>query len=125
MVDEDDVCRLALSLPETTQDPHGFRFLVRKKAFAWSYMERIDPRKPRIRRPDVLAVRVAGEWDKQALLAVDSQKFFTTGHYDGFPAILVRLTAIDMDELEGLLVSAWRIQAPRALVANFDEQGTR
>jgi hypothetical protein len=98
--------------------------LVKEKAFAWSYMERVDPKKPRVRRPDVLAVRVADEWDKQALLAVDSQKFFTTAHYNGFPAVLVRLKTIDANELAELLLNAWRIQAPRALVADFDEQRT-
>jgi hypothetical protein len=87
MADEGDVCRIALALPGTTKDPNGFRFLVKEKAFAWSYMERVDPKKPRVRRPDVLAIRVADEWEKQALLAVDSEKFFTTGHYNGFPAL--------------------------------------
>src|SRR5947209_20489814 len=83
MTDEDDVERMALSLPETTKDPNDFRFLVRGKAFAWSYMERVEPKKHRARRPDVLGVRVAGEWDKQALLALDADKFFTTDHYNG------------------------------------------
>ena len=122
MANEEDVRRIALSLPETTKDPNNFRFLVREKAFAWSYMERVEPKKPRVRRPDVLAIRVADEWDKQALLAVDSQKFFTTAHYDGFPAVLVRLPMIDVDELEELLLNAWRTRAPRALLANVDEQ---
>jgi hypothetical protein len=43
---------------------------------------------------------VADEWDKQALLAVDSQKFFTTAHYNSYPAVLVRLPMLDVDELE-------------------------
>jgi hypothetical protein len=122
MANEEDVRRIALSLPETTKDPNGFRFLVREKAFAWSYMERVEPKKPRVRRPDVLAVRVADEWDKQALLALDSQKFFTTAHYNGFPAVLVRLTMIEVDELEELLLNAWRIQAPRSLLATVNKQ---
>jgi len=122
MANEDDVRRVALSLPETTKDPNSFRFLVREKAFAWSYMERVEPKKPRVRRPDVLAIRVADEWDKQALLAVDSQKFFTTEHYNGFPAVLVRLPMIEVDELEELLLNAWRTRAPRALLANVDER---
>jgi hypothetical protein len=122
MANEEDVRRIALSLPESTQDPNGVRFLVGKKAFAWSYMEKVHPKKPRVRRPDVLAIRVADEWDKQALLAVDSRKFFTTGHYDGYPAVLVRLPTIDADELEELLIHAWRCRAPRIVVAKFDEQ---
>lgn len=123
MADEDDVRRVALSLPETTQDPNPahFRFLVRDKLFAWSWNERVAPKKPRVRRADVLAVRVANEWDKEALLVIDPEKFFTEPHYDGFPAILTRLPLIDVDELEELLTNAWRIQAPRKLVAAFDK----
>jgi hypothetical protein len=124
MADEDDARRIALSLPEAGQDPKGFRFRVKDKAFAWSYMERVDPKKPRVRRPDVLAVRVTDEWDKQALLAVEARKFFTTAHYNGFPAVLVRLAEVDTDELEELLTNAWRCQAPRALVTEFDKRRT-
>jgi hypothetical protein len=122
MADEDDVRRVALSLPQTAQDPDGFRFRVGKKLFAWSWNERVDPKKPRIRRPDVLAVRVVDEWDKQELLGLDPEKFFTEPHFNGFPAILVNLPVIDVDELEELIVAAWRIQAPRSLAKEFDAQ---
>ena len=70
--------------------------------------------------PDVIAVRVANKGDKEALLAADSDKFFTEPHYNGFPAILVRLAAIDPDELEELLVDAWRCMSPAALVKAYD-----
>jgi hypothetical protein len=120
VADEQDVREIALSLPQTAQDPNGFRFLVGKKAFAWSWMKRIDPKKPRVRQSDVLAVRVADEWDKQAMLALDSEKFFTEPHYDGFPAVLVNLPRVDAVELTDLLIAAWRVQAPRALVKEFD-----
>jgi hypothetical protein len=122
MAGEEDVLRVALALPGARQDPNGFRFLVNDKLFAWSYMERVEPKKPRVRRPDVLVVRVADEWDKQGLLSEDPDKFFTTSHYDGYSAILVRLPAVDAVELEGLLIDAWRTRAPRALVAEFDRR---
>ena len=122
MTDEDDVRRIALSLPETTQDPGAFRFLVRGTGFAWSYMERVDPKRARVRRPDVLAVCVADESDKQSLLAADPAKFFTTAHYDGHKSVLVWLPTIDGDELEELLTDAWRCRAPRALVNHFDSE---
>jgi hypothetical protein len=48
-------------------------------------------------------------------------KFFTEPHYNGYPAILVRLAAIDPDELEELIVDAWRCMAPKATVAAYDE----
>ena len=67
-----------------------------------------------------IAVRVANQGEKETLLASDQDKFFTEPHYNGFPAILVRLPVIDVAELEELIGDAWRCQAPRALVAAFD-----
>ncbi|WP_395145611.1 hypothetical protein [Armatimonas sp.] len=55
-----------------------------------------------------------------ALLAADPAKFFTDDHYRGFPAVLVRLPALDADELAELIEEAWRIQAPKTLVREFD-----
>ena len=120
MADERDVERIALSLPETAKDPDGFRFFVKGKQFAWSYMERVEPKKPRVRRGDVLVVRVADENEKEFLLATDPGTFFTTAHYDGYPAILVRLPEITVDELEAVLAYAWRSRAPRRLIKGFD-----
>jgi len=120
VADDGDVRRIALSLPEVTQDADRFMFRVRGKPVAWSWNERIEPKKPRVPRPDVLAVRVANEWDKEALLTIDPDKFFTEPHYDGYPAILVRLPAVDAEELEELVVNAWRCQAPRTLARQFD-----
>ena len=74
-------------------------------------------------QPKVLAVRVANLGEKDALIASDPEKFFTEPHYNGYPAVLVRLAAIGVKELRELLTDAWRIQAPKALVREFD--GTR
>lgn len=71
-------------------------------------------------RPDVLAVRVDGQGQKQMLLESDPATFFTTDHYNGYPAVLVRLPEVDNTELAELLTDAWRVQAPRALVKQFD-----
>jgi hypothetical protein len=70
-------------------------------------------------------VRVANREEKELLLAADERTFFTEPHYHGFPAVLVRLAAIDVDELEDILTDAWRSQAPRKLVRAFDEQRPR
>jgi hypothetical protein len=125
MATQRDVRRIALSLPETLEAEGHFAFSVRTKAkpkgFAWVWMERTDPKKARVPNPGVLAIRVADEGEKQMLLAADTKKFFTEPHYNGFPAILVRLAAIDVDELEELLIDGWRCQAPKALVKEFDE----
>jgi hypothetical protein len=119
MADQSDVRRIALSLPETSEAEDHFSFSVlargRQKGFAWAWNERVEPGKPRVPRPDVLAVRVRNAAEKQMLLAADEEKFFTEPHYNGFPAVLVRLPAVGVDELAELITDAWRCQAPRAL----------
>jgi hypothetical protein len=89
------------------------------KGFAWAWNERIEPKKPRVPNPEVLAVRVASLAEKEELLAADPEKFFTEPHYNGFPAVLVRLPSIDVGELTELITDAWRCQAPRALAAEL------
>jgi hypothetical protein len=76
-------------------------------------MERVAPKKPRVPQPSVIAVRVASLDDKDVLLALDPAKFFTEPHYNGFPAVLVRLPAMTARELKPLITEAWRCQAPR------------
>ena len=85
-------------------------------------MERVAPKKPRVRRPDVLAIRVSGEAEKQSLIDADPAVYFTDDHYRGYPAVLVRLPAIEVDELRELLTDGWRTQAPKALIATFDAE---
>jgi hypothetical protein len=116
MAGPDDVRRIALSLPETTEDPNELRFFVAGKAFAWSWLERIDPKKARIPNADVIAVSVGNEFEKESLIEMDPEVFFTEQHYDGYPAILVRLPAIDLDLLKVVLTDAWRIRAPKRLL---------
>ena len=124
MADRDDVRRIALSLPETAEVEGRFAFAVlnkdKRKEFVWVWMERVDEKKPRVPNPDVVAVRVANQSEKELLIASDRTKFFTEPHYKGFPAVLVRLPSIDADELEELIIDAWRCQAPKALVRAFD-----
>ena len=114
-----DVRRIALSLPETEEAPNHFAFSVRNKGklkgFVWVWMERVTPKKPRVPQPKVIAVRVANLDDKEILLALDAEKFFTEPHYHGFPAILVRLAAVSARELRPLITEAWRCQAPKGL----------
>lgn len=124
MADQDDVRRIALELPEVVERDDRFAFAVPNKGklkdLAWIWMERHGPKEPRVPRPDVVAIRVDGDVGKQALLASDPAKFFTEPHYNGFPAVLVRLPEITPAELQELLTDAWRLQAPRALVKEFD-----
>lgn len=110
------VRRIALSLPDTEEAEGYFAFSVRVKGklkgFAWVWMERIEPKKPRVANPGVLAVRVANVGEKDTLISVEPTKFFTESHYNGFPAVLVRLAAVKVPELRILLEAAWRTQAP-------------
>lgn len=114
-----DVRRIALSLPEAEEVPGRFAFSVRSKGklkgFAWVWMERVAPKKPRVANPAVLAVRVANLVDKDVLISADSRKFFTEPHYDGFPAVLVRLAAVSVAELRELLAEACQCQSAAAM----------
>jgi hypothetical protein len=127
MADQADVRRIALSLPETTEGVDRFAFSVRnrekEKGFVWVWMERVAPKQPRRPNPEVVAVRVADQDEKELLLAAEPSKFFTEPHYNGYPAVLVRLPAIDVDELAALIREAWRCQAPRALVERLGRRG--
>ena len=127
MATQDDARRIALSLPEVTESDDHFGFGVpnkgKLKGFAWAWNERIEPKKPRVPNPEVLVVRVASLAEKEQLLAADPAKFFTEPHYNGFPAVLIRLAAIDTGELAELIIDAWRCQAPRALAAELDRSG--
>ena len=114
-----DVRRIALSLPETEEAPNRFAFSVRNKkkakGFVWVWMERIEPKKPRVPQPKVIAVRTASLDDKEFLLGLAPEKFFTEPHYHGFPAVLVRLSAITASELRPIITEAWRSMAPKDL----------
>jgi hypothetical protein len=111
MITEEDIRRVALSLPATSEKPSygqpGFR--VKDRLFA------------RIREEgDVLVLWVEGEGEKEALIASDPAKFFTTPHYDGHAMVLVRFDAVDVDELTELLTDSWYLRAPQRLVDEFD-----
>ncbi|MFI7675435.1 MmcQ/YjbR family DNA-binding protein [Actinophytocola sp. NPDC049390] len=110
MVTENDVRRVALSLPETTEKPSygtpGFR--VKDRLFA------------RLREEGDLLVWVADEGEKRGLVASEPEKFSTTPHYDGHPSVLVRIEAVDEDELRELLTESWRLRAPKKLAAQLD-----
>lgn len=89
MATQEDVRRVAVSLPQTSESEDHFGFSVLSKGklrgFAWAWNERIKAKKPRVPNPEVLAVRVASLAEKEELLAADPDKFFTEPHYNGFP----------------------------------------
>ena len=70
--------------------------------------------------PDALVVRVIDLADAEALLKGQPDVFFTAPHYDGYPYVLVRLDVVDPGELAELLEDAWRLRAPKRLLAAYD-----
>jgi hypothetical protein len=113
MSTEEDVRELALALPATTEKPSygtpGFR--VRDRLFARIWVGEED---------GVLVVWTGGLDEKEGLLAAEPDKLFSTAHYDGHPHVLVRLAAVDRDELAELIEDAWRARAPARLIAERD-----
>jgi hypothetical protein len=117
MPDLDDVRRLALGLPEASAETGadgGLSLKVAGKGFAWTYLAREAPKRPRVPHPDVLAIRCELP-RKELLIEAAPQTFFDDDHYRGFPAVLARLPALGEAELAALLEAAWRIQAPKRL----------
>jgi hypothetical protein len=119
MATQADVRRIALSFPETEEEDGRFAFAVRNKGklkgFAWVWLERVTPKKARVPNLGVLAVRVPNLARKDLMVSTEPAKFFTEPHYNGFPAVLVRLDAVSIADLRMLLADAWRCQAPSSL----------
>ncbi|MBS0332269.1 MAG: MmcQ/YjbR family DNA-binding protein [Proteobacteria bacterium] len=88
----------------------GFEAAGTGKGFAWSFNERVHPKRPRVARIDILAVRCSLA-RKELLIEAAPDRFFDDDHYRGYPAVLVRLAAVEADELAGLLADAARIVA--------------
>lgn len=120
----DDVARIVGELPLTAeQSPHDWR--VGKKLLAWERPLRPSDREALtasgVEPPegDILGVRVSDEGVKFALIADEPAIYFTTPHFDGYPAVLVRLAEIEARGLEELITEAWLTQAPKKLVEEF------
>ncbi|HEY3726527.1 MAG TPA: MmcQ/YjbR family DNA-binding protein [Solirubrobacteraceae bacterium] len=116
--------RIALELPETSEQiSRELRhWRVKDKSFVW---ER-PLRKPDLRAlgdgapaGPILGARVEHLGAKEALLADDPGVFFTTPHFDGYAAVLVRLDRIALDELREVIVEAWLTRAPKRLAQAY------
>ena len=120
----EDVRRIALALPETSErlsrDLSQWR--VKDKLFIWERpLRRADIEALGDNVPDgpILGARVEHSGAKEALLADDPDLFFTTPHFDGYPAILVRLDEITVEDLDEVIVEAWLARAPKRLVKAY------
>jgi hypothetical protein len=113
----DDVRRAALALPGAFEQPsYGGQPSWRTKARMFTWI-RDDP--------EALVVWVGSEEEKQALLAAEPDKFFTTAHYNGHPSVLVRLDAVDGTEATELVTESWRLRASKSAVKAWDAQQER
>ncbi len=123
----DDVARICRALPATTEQPSygGTRsWRVRDRAFVWERpLRRSDLEALGDTAPDgpILGARVEHEGAKQALIADDPDVYFTTPHFDGYPAILVVLDRISAEDLREVVVEAWLCRAPKRVVAAYLE----
>ena len=124
-----DVAEIARSLPETEElsGRDGIRqWRVRNKPVAWERpLRKADFEAFGDAAPDgpILGARVPDLVAKEALIADAPDIYFTTPHFDGYPAVLVLLERIPRDELEELVVEAWLAQAPKKLVREYLEAG--
>ena len=124
MASWDDVRRIALALPETSErvSRGSPQWVVRKKGFVWDRpLRKADLKALGDAAPDgpILGAYVEHLGAKEALLANDGSVFFTTPHFDGYPVILVKLDEIAADELDEVIVEAWLAQAPKRLAAAY------
>ena len=116
----DDVRRLALALPETSEADMAWK--VRTKGFAWERpLRKKDLADLGAAAPDgpILCVRTPGVGAKETLLADSPHIYFTTPHFNGYPAVLVRLGEIGADELAEILEEAWLVVAPKRLAKEY------
>ncbi len=124
MVTWDDVRRIALGLPETSEGTSygNTSWRVRDKTFVWERpLAKSDLRALGDRAPagPILGARVEHLVAKEALLADDPSVFFTTPHFDGYPAVLVQLDHITVQDLEEVIVEAWLCRAPKRLAQAY------
>ena len=123
----EDVRRVALGLPETGERvSRGLRqWHVRDKHFVWERpLRQADLRALGDAAPTgpILGARVEHLVAKEAMLADDPDVFFTTPHFDGYPAVLVRLDRISVADLEEVIVEAWLARAPKRLAQRYVDE---
>ena len=121
----EDVRRIASALPETVEQEgrEGQRsWRVRDRMVVWERpLRRADHQALGDAAPTgpILGARVPDLGAKEALLADDPEVYFTTPHFDGYPAVLVRLDRITVPELSELITEAWLDRAPKKLAKSY------
>jgi hypothetical protein len=117
----DDVARLALALPETTEGTshRGRAWSVAGKGFVWERpFSKADIKRfgdEPVPAGPILAAMVEDLEEKEAVLAEARPGFFTIPHFNGFPAVLVQLDVVGDVDLREAVVDAWLAKAPPSL----------
>jgi hypothetical protein len=127
MASWDDVRRLALEMPEATEVSSRERaqWRVKDKLFVWERpLRKSDLEALGEEAPDgpILGARVEHLVAKEAMLADDPSVFFTTPHFEGYPAVLVQLERIGLDDLREVIVEAWLARAPKKLAQAYVDE---
>ena len=125
MPDWNDVRLLALELPETSErESRGnTQWRVKDKLFVWERplrkpdLEALGERAP---NGPVLGAMVADLGEKEALLSENPEAFFTTPHFNGYAAVLVRLDRITVENLRQIVTEAWLARAPARLLNEYE-----
>jgi len=125
-----DLDELALALPQATKDVSDEgrpAYHVHGKLFCCHRSRRRDAVDPTTgdRLDDVLMFRVADLGVKELMLADDRGVFFATPHFDGYPAVLMRipdLASLDRDELFDIVAEAWLTRAQKRVAKAWLEE---
>jgi len=125
----EDVSRISLALPETSERLRRDvrQWWVREKMFVWERpLRRGEVEELGDQAPDgpILGARVEHVWAKEVLIADDPRVFFTTSHFEGYPAVLVRLDRISAGDLEEVVTEAWLVRAPKRVAKAFLEKSS-
>jgi hypothetical protein len=116
-----DLDKLAMAMPQTTKevaDDGRPSYLVHGKMYCFHRSRRPDAIDPATveRMDDVLMFRVADEGVKELLLSDGRGVYFTTPHFNGYPAILMRIPSLkqlDRQELADLVAESWLTRAQK------------
>ncbi len=123
MADWVDVRNCALALPGLTEDPGGkLAWRVKGKLVVWQRPLRkadVAALGPAAPTGPILGVRTADLDEKESMLRDEPDVFFTTPHFNGYPAVLCQLERMPVQMLEIVVIDAYLSQAPRQLAARY------
>lgn len=125
----DDVRGIALAFPDVVERVDGHRggagWRTSGGLFVWQRgpsgrdLEQLAALGRTWPPGDVVGVRTDGDQMKRALLETSPEAFFTIPHFDGYPAVLVRLESVELSQLREVITDAWLLKAPRRVAREW------